>query len=312
MFFTALQNVLITVFYAAPGFIVRRMGKISEEHISSLSAVLIYICTPFLEISAFMRLEYSPRLLGEMGLYFIISLLLQALFILFMFFVLGRVHHGLTTRERLLGLASALGNVGFFGIPIMLSVFSGYPEAACFSSVNMLTLNILGFTVGIFGITGKREFLSLRQALINPNMLGIVIALPIYIFGIADIMPQPLVGAINSIAAMATPICMMILGVRVASMKLGRLLTQPKIYLFALIKLLGFPMFCFCLLYFLPLSTIVKSTAVILAGMPCAAILQNFAEMYDGDAELAANLITVSTLLSVLTIPLLTFPVSLF
>ena len=71
-------------------------------------------------------------------------------------------------------------------------------------------------------------------------------------------------------------------------------------------------MFCFCLLYFLPLSTIVKSTSVILAGMPCAAILQNFAEMYDGDAELAANLITVSTLLSVLTIPLLTFPVSLF
>ena len=46
MFFTALQNVLITVFYAAPGFIVRRMGKINEEHISSLSAVLIYICTP--------------------------------------------------------------------------------------------------------------------------------------------------------------------------------------------------------------------------------------------------------------------------
>lgn len=312
MFFIALENVLITLFYAAPGFIVKKMGWIKEQHISSISAILIYICTPFLEISAFMRLEYSPRLLGQMGIYLVVSLALQALFILFMLFILGKTHRELTARERLFGLASALGNVGFFGMPIVMTVLSDYPEAACFCAVNMLTLNILGFTVGIYGITGNRKFLSLRSAFINPNMLGLVIALPIYIFGLSDYMPSALTGAINALSGMSTPICMIILGIRIASMDLRKIFAKPSVYLFSLIKLLGFPLFSFALLYFLPISVGIKSTAVILAGMPCAAILLNFAEMFGGDSKLAANLIIVSALLSVLTIPLLTFPISLF
>ena len=61
----ALINVLITLFYILPGFIIRKMNKASSDHLPTLSAVLVYIGTPFLLLKAFMRLEFSWETLAS-------------------------------------------------------------------------------------------------------------------------------------------------------------------------------------------------------------------------------------------------------
>ena len=59
MFGISLSIVLVTLFYMILGFVIRKMNKDSETHLQTLSGILIYICNPFLEISAFMSLDFS-------------------------------------------------------------------------------------------------------------------------------------------------------------------------------------------------------------------------------------------------------------
>ena len=83
----ALINVLITLFYILPGFIIRKMNKASSDHLPTLSAVLVYIGTPFLLLKAFMRLEFSWETLASMGWFFLVTILTQAIFMLLLFFL---------------------------------------------------------------------------------------------------------------------------------------------------------------------------------------------------------------------------------
>ena len=72
------SNVLLTLLYILPGFIICKMGKVSTEHQSSLSGVLVYACSPCMLISSFLSLDYSAQNALNMGLFFVVTLVLQA------------------------------------------------------------------------------------------------------------------------------------------------------------------------------------------------------------------------------------------
>ena len=300
----ALINVLITLFYILPGFLLRKMNKASSEHLPTLSAVLVYIGTPFLLLKAFMRLEFSWEMLASMGWFFIVTLVTQALFMLLLFLLFKKQVQN--KKFRVMTIGSVAGNVGFFGMPILTSLYPSRPEIACYSAIFMLTMNILIFTVGVFCLTGDRKYMSLKAALINPTALGFVIALPVYVFGLGKYFPTVLADACSTIGSMTTPLCMFILGIRLASAPLKRIFSSLYVYATAALKLLIFPLFCYACVYFLPFSDIFKAATLILSGMPCAAVLLSLAEMHESEMEMSANCLLVSTVLSFLTIPLLT------
>ena len=114
-------NVLITLFYIFPGFILRKMNKASSEHLPSLSAVLVYIGTPFLLLSAFMSLEFSWEMIVSMGWFFLFTILTQALFMLLLFFIFRKKSQN--KKFRVMTIGSIAGNVGFFGMPVLRSLF---------------------------------------------------------------------------------------------------------------------------------------------------------------------------------------------
>ena len=64
MFLIALGNVLITLLYAAPGFALCKAKKVSADHLSTLSVVLVYICGPCMIINSFLKMEFSWPTLG--------------------------------------------------------------------------------------------------------------------------------------------------------------------------------------------------------------------------------------------------------
>ena len=121
-------NVLITLFYIFPGFILRKMNKASSEHLPSLSAVLVYIGTPFLLLSAFMSLEFSWEMIVSMGWFFLFTILTQALFMLLLFFIFRKKSQN--KKFRVMTIGSIAGNVGFFGMPVLRSLFPDKPEVA--------------------------------------------------------------------------------------------------------------------------------------------------------------------------------------
>jgi predicted permease len=304
-FSISFANVCIALFYLIPGFILAKMKKVKTEHLSTLSAVLIYGCGPFLVIHSLLDLDFSFQNLKNMALFFIASLLLQVIFLVVVFLLLRKKYH--INKYRMFNIGSMMGNVGFFGLPIVRGLLPNNLEAACYSAVFTVSMNLLVFTMGIFALTQDKKYISVKSAFCNPTMLGLVIGLPLHIFGVGAHLPDVLLNGVELLADMTMPLCMTILGIRLANVVFHKLFTRPFVYVICAGKLLLFPLFCYGIVSLFPFFDYAfRASMLILAGTPCAVIIFNLAEIHHKDEELAANCVLVSTLLCVLTIPLLT------
>ena len=300
----ALSNVLLTLFYIVPGYIICKMKKASVDHLSTISSILIYGCSPCLVISSFLKLDFSVSDLYKMGWFFLLTLVLQAAFMGVLFLLFRRRFSD--SKYRMLTIASVLGNVGFFGLPIVKALVPGHPEVMCYSIVTVISMNLLVFSVGVFCLTQRKEFMTIRAAVFNPTVFGLVVAFPLYLIGAKNFLPTVLLNGLDLLGTMTTPLCMLILGVRLATVPFKKLFARPLIYLICLCKLVLFPLFSYAAVYFLPFDPAFKASILILCATPCASIILNLAEMHKSETELAANCVLVTTLLCFLTIPVLT------
>ena len=299
----AFSNVLVTLLYIIPGFICCKTKIAKAEHLSTLSAILVYVCSPCMVVNSFMQIERTPRMLGQIMLFFVVSLAIQTVLTFILYGIFRKKFHDV--KYRMLTVSFGLGNAGFFGIPIIKALLPGHPEVACFACVYIVGMNMLTFTIGAYCLTGDKKRMTLKKAFLNPPFISLLVALVLYAVNFSGIMPELLGGALDLLNRTTTPLCMIILGIRLASVSFKKLFTRIYVYIICACKLLIFPFACLAIVYLLPLSPVFKAAMFILGGTPCAAVMLNIAEMYDGETELAANCVLLSTLLCVFTIPIL-------
>jgi len=201
-------------------------------------------------------------------------------------------------------IASVLGNVGFFGLPVISAVFPENPEVVCYSCMYALSMNTLAFTMGIYCLTTDKKAMTVKAAIINPSTLSLLAAIPLHLIG-SSALPDILSNGIGLLARMTTPVCMFILGIRLASVNFKKLFMRPFIYLIVLGKLVAFPLFCWLITLVIPMPVTFRGALIILSAAPCASIILSLAEMYKSETELAANCVLLSTLLSIVTLPLI-------
>ena len=304
-FTIALTNVLLMLFYLVPGILLRKSNKITEDELGGVSAILLYGCTPFLVVSAFLKMEFSWAFLGQMGLFFLVTLAAQALFMTILYLIFHK--HFEDPRYPVMTIGAVAGNVGFFGLPVISALFPNNPEVACYTTMYMLSMNCIVYSFGIYFLTGDKKYASLSAIVKNPAVVGLVFAIPIYIFGLSKYIPEAFQGGISLIGSMSAPLCMFVLGIRLASRPIKEIFTSWHVYPVIVLKLLIYPLFTFALVCFLPLPDVFKATVLILSATPCATVVQTLPERYQGDADLAARALFVSTILCFLTIPLFTF-----
>ena len=299
----ALSNVLLTLLYILPGFIICKIKKATAEHLSSMSAILVYICSPCLMANSFLSLEFSWKGFGNMGLFFVATLVLQILFMLILYLIFRKKYSD--SKYRILTIGAVLGNVGFFGLPVVRAILPNNPEVMCYSSVYVMSMNLLSFTMGVFCLTNDKKYMSIKSAVLNPTTFSIMIALPLYIFGVRRFLPDLLLGGISLLGNISTPLCMIILGIRLATVSFKKLFARPIIYLTCALKLLVFPLFCYFAVYFIPIEFSFKASLLILSAVPGASITMSLAEIHHSETELAANCVLLTTLMCFMTIPVL-------
>lgn len=314
-FLTCLIRVVVSLCFCVPGYLLCKWKKVSASHLSTMSTILVYICGPCMITYAFYNASVASQTLGldkgQMALkmlYFALATtLLQALFMLALYLLLRKKYED--AKYRILTCGSVLGNVGFFGLPLVVSLVDS-PMAAVYSSIYVITMNFLVFTVGVFCLTNDKKYMSIKAAFINPTTIGVVMAIPAFIFGNKISGNQTVsvfADAINLLGKMTTPMCMLILGIRLATVSFKNLWTRPFIYLICLLKMIVFPVVCFFAVYFLPfLDSDFKAAILIISAVPCASVILNLAEIHHSEEELAANCVLVSTLLCFITIPIVT------
>lgn len=302
-------NVGLLLLYIIIGFSIGKTQLKLTNFAKLLSKFLIYFLCPCMIINSFLKMEYERKSVVELGLFFVISLVVQILFLLLLFIILRKKIKD--PKNRILSIGSVLGNVGFLGLPIITGVFPQNPIVACYSSVFVVTMNLLVFTIGVFMITGEKKYISIKNVFLNPTMIGFAIALPLFFFKVD--FSNEIDRVIATFASTVTPICMLVLGIRLAQISLKQIFTSKFAYLTSILKLVAFPAFAAILIAFIPgLSFEFKCTLVVLCGMPTGAIITTLAEIHECERENAANVVFLSTLLSVISIPLLVLIISIF
>lgn len=300
MFLTVISIVALMLTYMMIGLVLCKCGLANTSHAKSMSALLVYVLGPCMIIHSFLATDFTRESLLNMVRFFLVTLVVQILFFCILFALFHKKYQD--ARYRIMTVGSIMGNVGFFGIPLVTGIFPDEPIVTCYSCIYVLSMNLLVFTIGSFLITDDRKYISLKSALLNPTTIGFVIALPLFLLRVE--LPEVLDDGVSLLAGMVTPVCMIILGMRLSQSRIRDLFGNPFTYIGCALKLIVYPLFAFACVYFLPVSNVFRITVLALSAAPSAAIIQSLAELHDTQQELTANMVLLCTILSIITVPL--------
>lgn len=302
MFFTiTLTCVAIMLVYAVPGYLLVRTKMVQPSAISAFATVLLYVCQPCLTVYSFQKCAYSPDLVRNLLIFFAVTLLIQGSFLAIFFLIFRSKFENI--RYRICTLATTFGNCTFMGVPLLEALFPDKPEAVMYSLAYFLAMSILSWTAGSYIITQDKKYISIKKLVLNPSVISMIVAIPIFVTGYR--FQSQVNDMFTLVGKMTTPICMMILGMRLATVKIKPIFTSVLQYFCIAIKQLLLPLTAFVVLSLLPIDSLMKQTLFILAATPVASVVLNFAEMLGKGQETAANVVLLGTLLSVLTIPVM-------
>ena len=306
-FTTTLITVAIMLAYAIPGFIFVKTKAIKPDSIGAFARVLLFVCQPALFLYSFNAATYTPEFFAQMGIFFGLCMGMQILVMVGLTLILKNKFDDI--RNRICTIASALANVGFFGVPLLEAILPEHPEAIVFSTVFSVSLNLLSWTLAVGIISWDRKKMSVRNMVINPTTVSLLVALPL--FFTSTKLPTVIAPIVELLARMTTPMCMLILGMRLATVTPKDLFLSPRIYLSTAIKNVIYPLLSFLIIYFIPLPTYIKITFFLLGCCPAASMVLNMSELVGEGQTQAACSVLISTLSCIVTIPLLALMIPL-
>lgn len=284
-----------------PGFFLTKANVLKEEHIKGFAVFLLYVCSPALSIYSFQQAECNMEILINIGILLLVTTFMQVL-IMGIGFLINIKTYKIDGASRVATVAAAFGNVGFFGVPILQALLPDHPEAMVYSAVMSVMMNLIGWTLGMFMMSGDRKHVSVKNFLINPTTLCLVIALPLFFTNTS--FPKPVMNFVEFFSKMSTPTAMTVLGMRLAFVKFRDLMDYRQVVAIFL-KLIALPLITFGIMYALPVDETLKISTYILSCMPPAAITLNFAELSNTSPKTAANIVVVGSLLVAITLPVL-------
>ena len=299
-FFAALTTVGVMLFYAVPGFLLVKSNLVKSDGISNFAKLLMYVCSPMLVIYSFLNISFSWTLVRNMLIAFAFAMSVMIIFVV----VFARVFKSKEdAKYRIYTLATVFPNCAFMGVPILQAVLPDYPEALAYSVMFSMALNISAWTVGSYVITGDRKYIGVKKVLLNPQVFALLVAIPLFALGVK--LPTQIDGMVTLLGKMTTPLCMLIMGMRLATTPIKGIFLKPMQYLIIAIKQLLLPLLVFLVLLPLPFDQNMKNSIYIIFACPVASVILSFAEMLGKGQRDAANMVLLGTSLSTLTIPIM-------
>lgn len=300
IFKISLIAVAVLLLATVPGYIMMKRKMLDEACISGFSKILLFVCQPCLAVYTFTSATLSAEKLIEVGIF---ALLTVAIFLI----VLGGAYLFLHKKYsepiyRIVTIATVFANCAFFAIPIIEAILPEISEEVIvFTTAFAVVMNVIGWTLGAAIISGDSRYVSMKKIFLNPAMLGTVVALLIFVLKIP--IEGDLKNMIVTTARMSTPLSMIIMGMRLATMELRTLFSDLRVYLTIAVKQIIMPLVGFGLVYFLPISPEVKQTFFIICACPVASVVLNFAEIVGAGQREAAKMLLLGTILSIVTLP---------
>ena len=280
------------------GVVIGKIKMVNEEGKGMLSNLLIYFVVPFMIINSYMS-GYNAEILKNMG---------RMLFYSILTICIGMaLSIGITILMKkevrgIIRFATTFSNAAYMGFPLIQAMYGS--EGVLYASVYVTVFNILLWTVGIVYVSESMSFKELLMKIVTcPPIISVAVGLVIFLarIPVADVLKD----IFNVVGGMNTPLSMIITGITISQFPLLSILKDKRVYFTVILRMFIIPVICTLVMYLIHAHGMVAVITIILEACPCAAITTLFAIKFGHDQKLAVGAVTLSTLISIITLPCL-------
>ena len=284
----------------AVGWVAYRARWLGTEALRGLTNLLLFLVAPAVIIQAFQR-PFDTARLRSIGIVFVIDLVAFAITIAVARALMNRRLVPDHAMRVALQFGTVYSNAGFIGIPLTQALLGSDGVFYAVTYIAAYTVYVWTHGISLFGHEHVRPSMKIRRVLFNPGIISILIALPLYILSVH--IPSPASDVVGYLAAMNTPLSMIVVGVNLAAFSLRTIFSDKFVWLGTLARNIIVPALFIVLLGFLPIDPVARMAILISVSTPVGAFLVIFSVRHDQDTQFATRLLCLSTLLCVITLP---------
>lgn len=281
------------------GFVLFKCHIFDEYTNKKISALIVNVASPMLIISSIAGVEGSNKS--------IVFLMISAGILMYIgFIILGKIINRIFPFPKkdwpVYECMVVFANTGFMGYPVLLDVFG--QEAVFYASLIHMAFNFFVYTYAIMCLTkgDDSEFKLNFKQLLTPGIILIFVGIFIYLFDIQ--LSSVLMDTINSVGSLTAPLSMMMIGSSLAVYPIKDSFTDWRSYVFAFVRLMIVPFVTMIMCRLLHIDAYYANITIITNAMPVGSMVLMLATQYNANVKIVTRNIIVSTLLSVITIPI--------
>ena len=296
-FLTVGQQVLVLFLLIAAGFVCGKTGVINGGATKVMADIVMYLATPGVIITSFQR-ELKMELLRGLLISLAASLLIHIASIALALLVFRDKNYD---RQRVLRFAMVFSNAGYMALPLQQAVLGS--EGVFFGAMYVAVFNLTVWSWGLAKMSGGLKALSWKKLIINPGVIGLVVGGVLFLLQIT--LPEVLFAPLTHLGNLNTPLPMLIIGYYLSQTDVRVILRDKAAFLCMVLRLVVVPLAALGVMLLCGVRDTVLVSMVIAVSAPVAAATTMFATKYEADTALSVNLVSLSTLLSVVTMPLI-------
>lgn len=279
------------------GYLTTKFGMLTERGTGEITSFLLKVVTPCVIVNSFIGSSGGLEI-HDMLMAVVLPVIWTAISIAMSLLVFRGES---PERQKVLRFSIIFSNVGFMGVPLVQGIVGD--TGVVYASFGMVVFNVVCWTYGYNMMSGGAK-LNLKTVLLNPGIVGLVFGLPIYFFHIR--LPEVIAEPVGALAALNTPLAMLVIGSYIAKIDARSFVSDLSVYKVSFLRLIAAPAVYLLVLVLIRPNEELFVSGMIQAAAPVAANAVLFAVQYKRDSALASKLVAVSTVLSVVTIPVMT------
>uniref|UniRef100_UPI003FEED2A3 AEC family transporter n=1 Tax=Dysosmobacter welbionis TaxID=2093857 RepID=UPI003FEED2A3 len=296
-FFKMVDVQTVLFIYMAVGFGCRKAGIFNDVARDKLTDFVVFVTLPCMIFESF-NMAFSLESLKQGGLALLIAVGMSCVALL-----LGKVLYNRFPYEEksVLQYGTLVSNSGFAGLPVVSGAYGD--EGLFLGSLFIIPTRILMWSAGISLFTRADAKQAVKKVLLNPGIIAVEVGLVRMLFQIP--LPHFVDTAVDNLGGCTSPMAMALVGAILVDVPLKTVFDLKSFYLVAVRQFL-LPGICLAALRLLHVDPLTIGVSVVITGMPIGSTTAILAQKYVADAKFASKCVFISTLTSLVTVPILT------
>ena len=292
------RQTVVMFLYMFAGYVLFKTEKMTIKGSKDIATLLVWLVIPAVLVDSFC-VERSMARIVE---------LLQSAFVTALTLALSMAIAKLIFKNKPVdNFGAAFSNAGFIGIPLVQAAMG---DDGVFWIVSMVAmLNMLQWSYGVGLLTGEKSAVGIKHLVFNPILVAILIGLTLFLTNLGTKLPEVVSVAVAGVSSLNAPLAMIVLGSYLAQSDMKKMFTSGTLYLLSAVRLLLIPAVTLLVLHFIPMLVPIRNeillTVFIGASTPIGANVAVYAQLYDRDYPYACQTVAITTLLSIVTLPVM-------